>query len=276
MIYLAAVPAEPPQLNAVQRRMLDALREDGVAVARFAELFDEQLWQQAVADIAPFVHEAEQTVRKLGDHPEEKDQVILRRFFVKLTNVHRLPLSGPWLRICASVTLLDVVNAYRGDWTWLQYVDNWYTVPYPSAEKRVASQRWHRDPEDEHLIKALIYFSDVDEEAGPFQYIRSSPSGGRHGHLWPWDEGSNWYPPGEEVEAAVPSEDKLSLTGPVGTLILCDTGGIHRGGFARTKPRILTTATYIGRERRPGEKPLAVDFAGRERSLSPQELFALT
>ena len=62
----------------------------------------------------------------------------------------------------------------------------------------------------------------------------------------------------------------------MGTLILCDTGGLHRGGFARTRPRILTTATYVGRERRPGEEPFAVDFAGREQSLSRQAVYALT
>ena len=29
------------------------------------------------------------------------------------------------------------------------------------------------------------------------------------------------------------------MTGPAGTVIFCDTAGFHRGGFARTKPRIL-------------------------------------
>ena len=93
-------------------------------------------------------------------------------------------IDSPWLRIAASELLLDVVNSYRERLTRLFYLDNWFTVPYPGAGQRVASQRWHRDPEDEHIVKVFVYFSDVDEEAGPFEYVRGSSAGGRYGDLW--------------------------------------------------------------------------------------------
>jgi hypothetical protein len=139
----------------------------------------------------------------------------------------------------------------------------------------VASQRWHRDPEDEHVVKVFVYFSDVDEEAGPFEYVRGSTAGGRYGHLWPWGDGPR-YPPADELEASVAAEDRLAVTGSAGTVILCDTGGFHRGGFARTKPRILSIATFLRRDRKEGRRRFTVDFAGREDELAPQVLAALS
>ena len=35
-----------------------------------------------------------------------------------------------------------------------------------------------------------------------------------------------------------------TFTAPRGTVILCNTSGLHRGGFSTAKPRVLATATY--------------------------------
>ena len=86
--------------------------------------------------------------------------------------------DSPWLRFATSERLLGVVNSYRGVYTKLVGLDNMYTVPFPDSGKRIASQRWHRDPEDQHVVKCILYFSDVDEDAGPFEYIPGS-------HRWP-------------------------------------------------------------------------------------------
>ena len=267
-----------PQLNDVQQRALHSLRTDGIVVLRFQDLFGGELWDEAVADIEPFIRETEQTTRDLGDRPAGKEEVIVRRFFEKNgTDGDRtlFSLQSPWLRYAASPLLLDIVNAYGMEPRRLFYLDNWFTVPYPGANERVASQRWHRDPEDEHVVKVFVYFSDVDDEAGPFEYVRSSVAGGRHGELWSWGKGHR-YPPAEEFDAAVPPEDRLTVTGPAGTMIVCDTGGFHRGGFARTSPRILSVSSYLPAERRKGKRRFDVDFAGDEEALPPQVRFALS
>jgi hypothetical protein len=56
-------------------------------------------------------------------------------------------------------------------------------------------------------------------------------------------------------------------------MIVCDTSGFHRGGFARTKPRALCAWTYVGS--RAGERRFVVDSAGSMDELSPQARFAL-
>jgi hypothetical protein len=258
--------------------VLETLRADGIAVARFDDLFGEELWQDAVADITPFVAATDARAAELSEQERGrgKEEVIVRRFYGKGDDkeTHRYALSDPWLRIAASDTILDIVNGYAGEQTRLTYVDNWYTVPYPHATERVASQRWHRDPEDDHIVKMFIYFSGVDEEAGPFEYVRSSAAGGRYGDLFAWRDG-HLYPAGEELEAVVDPDDRLTLTGPAGTVIFCDTAGFHRGGFARTKPRILMISTFLRHTARKGHRRFEVDFEGREGLLSNQAQHAL-
>jgi len=260
---------------------VDALRSDGIAIVRFVDLFGEELWQDACADIEPFIEETQEATRGAADRPAGKEEVIVRRFFDKAAkngdakdSKPRFSIDSPWLRIAASEFLLDVVNSYRERLTRLFYLDNWFTVPYPGADQRVASQRWHRDPEDEHIVKVFVYFSDVDEAAGPFEYVRGSTEGGRYGDLWAWGDGHR-YPPPDELESAVAPEDRVTVTGPAGTIILCDTGGFHRGGFARENPRILAIQTYLRQDRKEGKRRFTVDFAGREETLSPQVRAAL-
>ncbi len=42
----------------------------------------------------------------------------------------------------------------------------------------------------------------------------------------------------------MPDAEIATFIGPRGTLILCNTSGLHRGGFATAGARVLATATY--------------------------------
>ena len=238
-----------PTLDDVQRTALDALRRDGIALLDARSLVGDELWNEALADVQPFIRETEQAIRDLGDQPASKDEVIIRRFLSRLGKKEvdgqkpekpRFPSQAPWVRLAAAQPLLDLVNSYRGELNRLYEVDQWYTVPYPRSVDRVDSQRWHRDPEHAHVVKVFAYFTDVDEEAGPFEYVRGSAEGGRYHQLWPWADGHR-YVAAEELEAAVAPDDLAMAMGPQGTIVIADTGGFHRGGFARTKPRVLAT-----------------------------------
>jgi hypothetical protein len=269
---MTAVAAE-----STKQRVLETFRRDGIAVARFDELFGADLWQDAVADIAPFVAAASERGAASGSaSTREKEELIVRRFYTKDRTApkHRYALSDPWLRIAACDTVLDIVNEYAGEQMRLTYLDNWYTVPHPDGAERVASQRWHRDPEDEHIVKMFVYLSDVDEEAGPFEYIRGSAAGGKYGDLFAWRDGYD-YPPAEEFEARVDLADQTTATGPAGTVLFADTAGFHRGGFALTKPRVMMISTFLRHKARKARRRFEVDFEGREETLSPQVRHAL-
>jgi hypothetical protein len=278
-----APPADgfvPPQLNDVQQAAVDALARDGIAIFDLRSLYGEELWQDALADVEPFIRETEEATRDRGDQPESKDELIVRRLVHrpgakvdgKKPEKPRFSIREPWLQIAASPLLVDIVNSYRGQLTRLYEVDEWFTVPYPRADARIASQQWHRDPEDEHVVKVFVYFTDVDDGAGPFEYVRGSSAGGRYAHLWPWAEGHRYVDAGE-LEGLVGQEDRVTVTGPAGTMFVCDTGGFHRGGFARTRPRVLLTSTYLPPETR--KRRFKVEYHGEQSSLPPQVRFVL-
>jgi hypothetical protein len=264
-----------PELNDVQQRAVDGLVTDGIAVISFPELFGEAVWQEVQAEVEPFVAESTKLLESRGAKPLKKDELIVRRWHSRDDGHerHTFTLDDPWLRVTASPKVLDIVNTYRGELTRLHYADHWFTVPYPAIEERMASQRWHRDREEEHVVKVFTYFNDVDEGAGPFEYVRSSATGGRYGTFWPWNRDDR-HPPTEELDAATAPEDRLTLVGPAGTMIFCDTGGFHRGGFARAKPRVMGTSTYLSLARGKTGR-FKVDYQGRQAELPEQVRAAL-
>jgi hypothetical protein len=282
-VGLRAKLSPEQELTDVQQRVVSALRSDGVAVVPFSELFtDAARWTELEQDMGEFVADAEHQVQTLG--PEELKAAhgksyLLRRFRKPKGSEgpkrRTLRADNLWVRLGTSPEILGVVNDYRERMMRLHDVDNWYTVPYADAEERVASQRWHRDGWENHIVKVFIYFSDVDDEAGPLEYVRSSTAGGKYGSLWPWEE-EEVYVPQDEFAAAVADEDVLSLTGSAGTIIFCDTSGFHRGGFARTKPRILSYHTYISEDAQQVRKRIfTVDWQDEGAELTPAARYAL-
>jgi hypothetical protein len=277
-------PHEQPPLSTAQQRALDDLRERGIAVTTFADLIaDDALWRELEADMEAYLERAQKLVPDL-EQPRAKDDFLVRRWaHAESVDDSWIPSDSPWLRFAASDRLLDVVNSYRGVYTKLVGLDNMLTVPFPASAKRIASQRWHRDPEDRNVVKCILYFSEVDNDAGPFEYVAGSAPGGPYGHLWAWgtswltERGAEerWYPPQEKLEAKVAAADRVQLVGPKGTLALCDTSGFHRGGFARAKPRIVSIHTYISPDSEYEKMNFAVDWRdGGE--LSRQARYALT
>lgn len=92
---------------------------------------------------------------------------------------------------------------------------------------------WHRDSPYTHQFKAIIYLSDVDESNGPFQYIKHSNS--KFDILLSYFR--NIFTPGQYRFSEEEISDYLNKTGKsvtdltarMGTLVLADTKGIHRG-----------------------------------------------
>ena len=236
---------EPPVLDETQQRIVDRLREEGFATLPLSELVrDAAVWRELEADAAHFVAETEAELAR----EEEGGEPALRRRQGKEFVVRKygwdveLGLDDPWLRLGTNPRLLDIANAYLELWSKLEYVDVWYTLPAGGDERR-SSQRWHRDFNDRHLLKAFLYLVDVDEETGPFEYVPRSAPGGELEALWPWRPLGENYPPEGELEAQIDG-GAVTSTAAKGTLIFCNTSGFHRGGFARGRPRVLATFTW--------------------------------
>jgi len=234
-----------PVLDDMQQGVLERLREEGYASLPLSELApDTGVWQDLEADAARFVAETE---AGLANEREGGESGLRRRagkeFLVrKYSWGVELGFDDPWVRLGTNPRLLDLANAYLEMWSKLEYVDVWYTPP-AGADDRRSSQRWHRDFNDRHLLKAFIYLVDVDEETGPFEYVPRSAPGGELDRLWPWKPLGDNYPPEDEFAKQLDGRS-VTFTAPKGTIIFCNTSGFHRGGFATGKPRALATLTW--------------------------------
>jgi hypothetical protein len=221
-----------------------------------------------------FVHQTEAALA--GDREELRVRAG-KEFVVRLHSYGvELGLDDPWFRVCASRRMLDLANSYLGLWSKLEYVDLWYSVPQPEAANRVSSQRWHRDFNDRHLLKAFLYLVDVDDGTGPFQYVAGSAPGGRYADAWPWRPLGENYPPEDELENRVPAEAFQKFVGPKGTLVFCNTAGFHRGGFATEEPRVLATVTYSSPASLASLTERSYRFTGPLEGLDEPSRFALT
>jgi ectoine hydroxylase-related dioxygenase (phytanoyl-CoA dioxygenase family) len=231
-----------PNLDETQAQVVDALDRDGYVTLPLTDLVDEEQWKAIEAQGAAFIADTERTLTEGGSGKVRPG----KEFVVRAHSFEGVILDSddPWFAFSSSRRMLDVANAYLRLWSKLSYVDLWYTAQQPATDERVASQNWHVDFDDKHLLKAFVYLSDVDAGHGPFQYVPGSQPGGRHHSVRPWVPMGYGRVPDEDVARNVPAEEIATFTGPKGTLILCNTSGLHRGGFATSGPRVLATATY--------------------------------
>lgn len=239
-------------LNAKQQQILAELNENGVSICHIDELFqDPGLWSRLSEQMRAFVEStrvqsAIQQEKKAFE--AAKDPNAVSHYIQTYYDQSQKPMieaCHPLFELATSPEVVDLVNSYLGLWSRLIYFDMWHTVPMMTST-RVLSQRWHRDPEDCKKIRIFLYYKEVDEEAGPMEYFAGSQMGGPYEHLFPWQDPLNTpYPPEGAIDKAMPPSKHVILKGGPGTLIFCDTAGLHRGGIATTKPRILATAAYV-------------------------------
>lgn len=238
-----------PTLDDTQQHIVEQLRDDGYALLSFADLFpDVSVWSTLDASASQFIADTEEGLAReaaTGTVATELSrragkEFVVRRYPYGVT----LGFESPWLRLAADRRMLDIANAYHGFWSKLEYVDLWYTPPVSRDESRRVSQNWHRDYNDRHLLKAFIYLVDVDEGTGPFEFIPGTEPAGAYGGLWPWRPAGRAYPPLDDFEKRASRLPVRTFTGPKGTMLFCNTAGLHRGGFATDSARVLATFTY--------------------------------
>jgi hypothetical protein len=236
-----------PSLDGVQRRIVQELDASGYAVIPFSELLPNEAWEAVDKQAAAFVGETEAGLAReaAGDDAGELRRRAGKDFLVrKYDEGGVLGLDDPWLAACTSRKLFDIANEYLQLWSKLEYIDVWYSIPVGEGVKRRASQLWHRDFDDRHLLKVFLYLSDVDEQAGPFEYVPGSQPGGQYSDLHPWEPMGVGRISEDDVAKRVPAEQVRTFTGTKGTMIFCNTSGLHRGGFAEARPRVLAAVTY--------------------------------
>lgn len=222
----------PLPLDAVGQRIVDDLKKDGIAVTHIDELFPGK---------NVLMRLREYTDKRAVSAETKTAKTFLRQLW---DAVPIFSADDPFIRLAIEEKILAVANAYLALFAKLYYFTLNVTTPVEAGDPAVQSQRWHRDPEDRAMCKVFLYLNDVDETAGPFIYIKGSQYGGRFGHLFPQNPPRGSYPLEAEVLRMAPKDAMVTATGKAGTVIFCDTAGIHKGGYATKNTRLMFTAGY--------------------------------
>ena len=130
----------------------------------------------------------------------------------------------------------------------LAWIHSW-KKGYP----RQHSQNWHRDREDYKLLKIFVYYSDVNKENGPYEYVPKSFCGGdfyglyegRTNYMDYASDSDNRGNTKSQEELDKCEETKITFTGVPGDIIITNNSGFHRGGFVEEGIRVMTHGLYL-------------------------------
>lgn len=230
-----------------EARMVARLNDCGIAIGHVSEFFPSNVFEELSRYAA--ARWDDPSIRSIASERAQSLSPtvpgVKKSFLVSLwKGDHTLDPRSPFLRYSLSDPLLHVVGAYLEMYPKFRDWRLEVTVPTPEGMRPRASQRWHRDQEDQKLVKVFLYLNDVDENAGPFMYVKHAHPAGKWRDLFPRKPPRGSLPMPENVDDFIPWPDVEVCTGKAGTIVFCDTSGLHQGGYAKTKHRLMYTSIY--------------------------------
>lgn len=236
------------RLSDVERRIIDTLNTDGIAVTSVDELFDDNAQFETLVDATNALLEARRQeideLKAAANDPAIGNKTFNLEMLGSELNFDPMTVFA---RFALNTNLLNIANAYFQMYAKLRYYNVWKTFVSQGTARE--SQLWHFDREDNYILKLFLYFDDVDEGAGPFTYAPGTHRKGRFRQIEPefFMEGGVRRTTDEQMNSAFPKERWKKGTGKKGTIIFADTRGFHKGGEARTKDRLMYTCMYTSR-----------------------------
>lgn len=233
-------------LTPVQSKILNSLKDKGIAITSFDDLFGKGALKGAEEEYAVFYQN--NTVQKIKSdnvNGASNNNPNYKNYNIRASSIQPVRSALSILfRKGLSTNLGNIATAYYKEPALLRYADYWLSMPVPSTERNY-SQNWHRDPEDQRILKVFVYLNDVTEMNGAFEYVKGSHLTGPFNSIFPYDsDHPNNYPVEQELRSLIPPEAFTCNEGKKGTVIICDTHGFHRGGYCKTGDRWLMTYMY--------------------------------
>jgi hypothetical protein len=222
-------------LNDLQSRIVLELRNSGIAITTFSELFPEENFEDCLSWI-----EQNETNLKL----KEKKKFLMS-YYGTDDNNKIIDLKNPFVKLYLTENLLRIVCSYLGYVPQLFEVYIEKTIPVGQNEP-VFSQNWHRDPEEKRTMKVFMYLNDVDDFCGPFTYLKKSQPTSKSSYASLFKQKLPWgsYPSESQIISTTSPVDHFIATGKKGTIIFCDTAGLHKGGHAKSGYRVMSTGYF--------------------------------
>jgi len=233
------------KLSEREHPVLDALLQNGIAVLNLSDLFEPTLLEELTTEFMQFYNSPNTQQIRAENCSGSVNNMQYKNYNLRSSTIQPLlSAQSAILKIGLSEQLGKIASAYFKELALLRYADYWLSMPIPKAERNY-SQNWHRDPEDQQILKVFVYFNNVDENNGAFEYIKGSHQTGPYNAIFPYDkEHPNNYPDEADLRQAIPADAFTINSGLKGTVIVCDTHGFHRGGYCKTADRWLMTFMF--------------------------------
>jgi hypothetical protein len=225
-----------PTLNSMDSRIVDELVRTGIRVTSLESL--------GIPNTAKMFEAAKKIKESLKENsllPTNKNNSTI---YATADELMKYPEIFHW---GLEERLLKIAERYLG--VPVAYDGILFTMSIADGTE-YGVRAWHRDVEDRRMVRLCIYLNDVDEDGGPFQYMRSETS-------------SLLYDLENDEKTAVydkqynkqlkqlsrPSRsDCMTCTGSAGTVIFADTArNYHRGKPPTQSNRFAIFFTYLSR-----------------------------
>jgi len=250
-------------------RMARDLQADGVAVGSVRDLLPvgDDLFERAGREACQLLHghgdllDRRSRSSNVATALPAKPTSATKSFVVELLGRHpHFDPESPIVQLALHEQLRGLIHQYVRMHLRLYDLNVWLNLP--SGEEPQLSQRWHRDePDDRHILKAFVYLRDVPQGAGPLSYVRGSHrAAGRRAQLPSTWDGYGFRVSEEDIEAHFGADSVVTVPGEAGTVVVTDTRGYHRGGWAVDDERLVMMALYASRTSR--KRRLIVPAAG--------------
>ena len=173
---------------------------------------------------------------------EKTDQRTIRKQNMVSIETGALTLDNPLIKLALYPPLVQTVSNYLGMVPVLYKVSLFYSENESWTDS--SSQFYHRDHDDVTQVKAILFISDVTEDAGPLTVVPRKPSTMA-------SKAINYKPKGSRVEddkmrQLVGGNNIKPLLGPAGTMTLVDTSRcFHLGSRPGRDSRLALFIQYV-------------------------------
>jgi hypothetical protein len=223
----------PATLSAQEDEIISDLSSEGVHVSSVERLFP---------DLAPKLHDSfvrvadfiakeslnasSPSLKRRAGSTDLRSEELLRLF----PEIYLLGLDARIISLAEQYFGLPV--AYHGAALRQSFVDGHQLGP----------RLWHMDSEDFHVLRVVIYLSDVTPGCGPFEYIPRSS--GLSYKAFPGIEPIT----NERMRTVVQDDQWKRCFGPVGTIILADSAKtFHHESLQVERSRTVAMIGYSSR-----------------------------
>ncbi len=240
------LPADSPLV----RRVLEELKDRGVASFHVEDLDNgSELFGKLAEDYARELERQQGEIerRRRAIQTGEGGEEIYKLYLLTYYPGGSLPTyDRPLAQLALHPQLVGIANAYLGMYSKLMSLKYWYTLCSPASTDKSGSQLWHRDYQDYSIVKVFLYMNDIDAGTGPFSFVP-----GTHNGFLRWSDAESFRDSqnavrvdDERMKRFVPESRWYVGTGRNGTVVIADTKGYHKGGFATKHDRQMVHCSY--------------------------------